>query len=135
MFARWNLRRSPLAPGVPLEGTETVDGLRQLERLRAASLLNNGNRNAGGAGGQAAAPAQNRRRRYQRYKGPFLEQLSVDDLKKNPRPWSQFSGITNITAPNAGAGAGAIHRISIQGYTFPASLDLLCERIEVRETT
>jgi hypothetical protein len=130
MFARWNLHRSPLAPGVPLEGTDTVEGLRQLERLRAASLLNNGNRNATGAGGQAAPPVQHRRRRYQRYKGPFLEQLSVDDLKKYPRPWSQFSGITNVTTP--AAGGGSIYRISVQGYTFPASLDLLCERIEVR---
>ncbi|KAG7674060.1 hypothetical protein NADE_004252 [Nannochloris sp. 'desiccata'] len=129
MFARWNLHRSPLAPGVPLDGTDTVEGLRQLERLRAASLLNSSNRNAGG---QAAPPAQHRRRRYQRYKGPFLEQLSVDDLKNDPRPWSQFSGIPSITAPagGGGGGGGGIIRSSLQGYTFPASLDLLCERIE-----
>jgi hypothetical protein len=136
MFGRWTLQRNPLAPGVPLEGTDTVEGLRNLERLRAASLLNNANGNANGAGGAgrpAAPPAQNRRRRYQRYKGPFLEQLSVDDLKKDPRPWAQFSGITTTTAPApAGAGGGQNNnRISMQGYTFPASLDLLCERIEV----
>ena len=133
----WTLQRNPLAPGVPLEGTDTVEGLRTLERLRAASLLNG----AGNLNGAAAAPgrqpappaAYNRRRRYQRYKGPFLEQLSVDDLKKDPRPWSQFSGITTNTnaPPNGGGGNNNLTRISIQGYSFPASLDLLCERIEV----
>jgi hypothetical protein len=131
----WRLQRNALAPGVPLEGTDTVEGLQNLERLRLASLLNNGNpaNGAGGGNRQAAPPAENRRRRYQRYKGPFLEQLSVDDLKKDPRPWSQFSGITstNTTPAAGGGGGGNTTRFLVQGYTIPASLDLLYERVEV----
>ena len=126
LFGEWRLARSPLAPSVPLDGTDTVQGLQTLERLRAARLLAP-NGGAGGAptrGRQAAQAAPpSRRRRYQRYKGPYLEQLALDDLKKDPRPWSQFSGV--------GAGDGAPVALAHGSYTVPASLDLLCERMEV----
>jgi len=112
------LHRSPLAPSVPLEGTETVEGLRNLERLRSASLLqqsfNSGRNNNDRNNGQTYS----RRRRYQRFKGPYVEQLALEDLKKDPRPWKQFTGIQEN---------GAL----AQSYTIPANLDVLCERVEV----
>ena len=117
----WRLHRSPLAPSVPLEGSETVQGLRTLERLRAASLLSDGSSTSGGgptaagAARNAAPPAPSRRRRYQRYKGPFIEHLSTDDLKKDPRPWSQFSGRSEEATFS---------------FSIPASLDFLCERLD-----
>ena len=60
MLSGWTLRRSPLAPSVPLEGSETVQGLRTLERLRSASLLQHPNdRNNAG---RVETAAQSRRR-------------------------------------------------------------------------
>lgn len=119
----WRLRRSPLAPSVPLEGSETVQGLRTLERLLTANLLNGtadgdgrgGARNGGASSGHELS---SRRRRYQRYKGPYLEQLTVDDLKKDPKPWKQFAPVEGW-------------RWTTLEYSIPATLDLMCERIEV----
>lgn len=121
LFGDWRLQRSPLAPSVPLDGTDTVQGLQTLERLRAARLLPNNATGGPPNGTRQAPPAPpSRRRRYQRYKGPYLEQLAIDDLKKDPRPWAQFTGVP--------AGDGGPLGSS---YTVPASLDLLCERMEV----
>lgn len=114
----WTLRRSPLAPSVPLEGSETVQGLRTLERLRSASLLERERANSS-RGAAAVEASQNRRRRYQRFKGPFLEQMTTDDFKKAPHPWKQFVGLGD-------------EGLMLKGYNVPASVDILCERIEVR---
>lgn len=121
LFGDWRLQRSPLAPSVPLDGTDTVQGLQTLERLRAARLLPNNATGNGPPNGPRQAPQAppSRRRRYQRYKGPYLEQLATDDLKKEPRPWAQFTGVP--------AGEATTFASS---YTVPASLDLLCERME-----
>lgn len=62
------LAASPLAAAVPLDGSETVPGLRQLERtLPAAEFA-----------------------RCRRYRGPHLDQLTVDHLTAAPRPWREF---------------------------------------------
>lgn len=106
------LRRSPLSLSVPLDGSDTVRGLRPLERQR---LVADGERAAaGGGGGGPPAPAvPTGRRHYQRYKGPFIEQLSADDLKAPPKPWGAF----------AGEGTAS--------YNVPASVPVLLERLEV----
>jgi hypothetical protein len=111
------LQRSPLQPAVPLEGSDTVQGLSTLARLRAANLLPP----AGGAprgGAAAAAAAGGRRRRYQRFRGPFVEQATLDDLRAAPRPWTQFWG-----SADAGGGLGG-------AYNVPASADALAERVD-----
>lgn len=111
MLGSWMLRRSPLAAAVPLEGSDTVPGLRTLERLRSSNLLDTGS-SARSRGAQAPRPS--RRSNYQRFKGPFIEQMSTDDLQKTPKPWKQFLGDGN------------------QGFNLPASVDVLSERTEVR---
>ena len=118
----WLLRRSPLSSGVPLEGTDTVQGLRTLERMRMAELLQEPSPAtfASGRGGNGAAPSSGGwRRRFQRYRGPFIEQLAVEDLKANPKPWAVF-----WRGSEGGRWADA--------YNLPASLDVLHERTEVR---
>lgn len=118
----WRLQRSPLAPGVPLEGSETVEGLRTLERLRLAELLQQqqgGGGDAGGgrAGGRAGGSWQ---RAFQRYRGPFIEQLGPDDLKQDPKSWSIFW-------------KGSERGQAAEAYNLPASLAVLHERTEVSE--
>lgn len=112
------LERSPLAPSVPLDGSDTVAGLRTLERLRASNLLppNNGPSTSSRAPPTESAWAS-RRRKYQRFKGPFIEHLTVDDMKKNPKPWNQFT----INGENG--------RLQ-DAYNVPATLDILAERFE-----
>jgi hypothetical protein len=117
MLGGWTLRRSPLAAAVPLEGTDTVPGLRTLERLRAANLLNNGD--ASGAGRGAQPPRASRRQSYQRFKGPYIEQMTTQELQKDPKPWKLFLG-------------DAEQGLSAQGFNVPASVDVLSERTEVR---
>lgn len=97
MWTPWHLMRSPLAPGVPLEGTDTVAGLRMLERQRLSQLLSSvdpggdGGRGGAAAGGPAAAAAGGGwRRSFQRYRGPFIEHLTTEDLKAAPKSWGVF---------------------------------------------
>jgi hypothetical protein len=115
-FRGWTLRRNPLAASVPLDGSDTVQGLRDLERLRSAALLRGGSHSS--TLRASHGPSQ-RRQKYRRFKGPYMEQLTFDDLKKAPRSWSQFLGLREADW-------------TVQGYSVPATLDLLCERIEVR---
>mmetsp|Transcript_24087 Transcript_24087/g.42886 ORF Transcript_24087/g.42886 Transcript_24087/m.42886 type:complete len:263 (-) Transcript_24087:25-813(-) len=63
---------SPLAAAVPLDGSDTVPGLRQLERTVPA---------------EAQRAAFHRSRRYG---GPHLEQLTTDHLTAAPKPWKEF---------------------------------------------
>ncbi|KAI3432223.1 hypothetical protein D9Q98_003785 [Chlorella vulgaris] len=130
----WFLRRSPLLTSVPLEGTDTVPGLRTLERLRMAELLHAPPEAAppvrggafrafrsfrGGGGGTAvAAPAAGDWQRcYQRYRGPFIEQLGVDELQQAPKNWDVFW---------KGSDKGQL----AAAYNLPASIAVLRERIE-----
>lgn len=112
----WLLRRSPLAPAVPLEGSDTVQGLSTLERLRRAELLPDAGeaRHGGGNGGGGGW-----RRAYQRYRGPYLEQLTGADLQAAPKGWALF-----WHGGERGSAADA--------YSLPASLAVLRERAEVR---
>ncbi|GMH33857.1 hypothetical protein BSKO_01691 [Bryopsis sp. KO-2023] len=89
------LQRTPLSAAVPLDGTEHQMGLRQLERL---------NRQTPGV-----------RTRYRRYKGPFIEYLTVEDLKKEAREWNDFLHCS---------------KSALDCYTVPGSVDALVERLE-----
>jgi hypothetical protein len=102
-----------MAPGVPLEGSDTVQGLRTLERLRRFELLQapEGPDGGGGSGGGW-------RRAFLRYKGPFVEQLTADDLQQAPKSWRLFW-------------RGTEHGQAAQAYNLPASLEVLVERTEV----
>ena len=112
----WSLRRSPMAPGVPLEGSDTVQGLRTLERLRRFELLQAPEGPGGGGGGGGSGGGW--RRAFLRYKGPFVEQLTADDLQQAPKSWRLFW-------------RGTEHGQAAQAYNLPASLEVLVERTEV----
>lgn len=133
-FHKWELRRSPLAPSVPLEGTDTVEGLRSLEQHMHISRTLNfssssqikhdfGENPRKGPGDDKLHGWKERRRRYRRYKGPFVEQLHLEDLKKEPQPWNNFFGRSSVENRRNGAEDRS-------AYSIPASLDLLSERID-----
>lgn len=101
-----------------------VQGLRNLERMRLAELLQEPTpatfaSGRAGSGAAAGSGGGGWRRRFQRYRGPFIEQLAVEDLKADPKPWAVF-----WRGSEAGRWAAA--------YSLPASLDVLHERTEVR---
>lgn len=106
-----SLDRSPLSPAVPLEGSESVQGLRTLERQRLTSEAAAAQPSAPDQPGAPAIPTG--RRTYQRFKGPYIEQLAVEDLKAAPKPWGAFAGG------------------SVADYSVPASIAALQERMEV----
>lgn len=94
-----------------------MQGLRTLERLRATnpelfefSGSNVGHTSSGGGGGY--------RKKYQRFKGPFLDQLTELDLKKEPKPWMMML----MNGQNGSLG---------DAYNCPASLEGMLERVEV----
>lgn len=89
------LRRTPLSLAVPLDGTEHEMGLRQLEKYSRRRL--------------------SVRKRYRRYKGPFIEYLTVEDLKKGVKDWREFLHTRNARQDS---------------YSVPGSLDALMERLE-----
>ena len=111
----WNLQRNPLVPSVPLEGTDTVRGLSTLERMRTADLI---------VSNHDDTPKKENvgvRRRYQRYKGPFIEYLGLEDVKRDAKSWREFGGQESSKVPRGGV-----------SFSIPASLDLLAERVDVR---
>jgi hypothetical protein len=113
-FSRLNqYYRSPshsLAATVPLDGTDTVEGLRSLERKQLSRLLESG-------GDGFWTNCQNRRRHYRLFKGPNIETVTVDDLQKHPSPWVDFLHTKDkSTFYNA--------------YNIPANINILQERIE-----
>lgn len=121
MWVPWNLQRNPLVPSVPLEGSDTVQGLRTLERLRAAELLSvEGTYRNSRHDRDKIRSSRPRRSRYQRYKGPFIEFLGAEDLTREGKPWKEFGG--QMTSKRNGT----------RFFDVPASLDLLSERIDVR---
>jgi hypothetical protein len=122
MWLPWNLSRNPLVPSVPLDGTDSVQGLRTLERLRAAELLDTLQNDSQCKSDKSARERQRaaRRRRYQRYKGPFVEYSTLEDLKRDPQSWKDFSGYSSRD------------RGDERHFDVPARLDLLAERIDVR---
>ena len=83
MFARHSFQVTPLSHSVPLDGSEAVLGLRQLQRHQDGQKLARALEPAG----QASTSG---RTESARYKGPFIDQLTLDDLARPPRPWAQF---------------------------------------------
>jgi len=110
----WNLFRNPMLASVGLEGTDTVQGLKTIDRLRAAQLLDHG---APSSRTPKTKPAS--RRSYRRYKGPFIEFLGVDEFQRDPKAWADFFG----TTPTAAATAA-------RTFDVPGSLDALFERFD-----
>lgn len=111
LFSGHSFKRSPLSLSVPLDGSDTVRGLRTLER----ETLLNSDAVQPAAEQQHARPVAAGRRHYQRYKGPFIEQLTLEDLQAEPKPWKAFLG-------------------SSTSYNVPASVAVLMERMEVGMT-
>jgi hypothetical protein len=106
----WNLFRNPLVSSVPLEGTDTVQGLRTIDRLRAAELLDTPAQRSN------TKNTRSRRSAYKRYKGPFLEYLGVEDFKRDCKPWDAFAGMDSASEGRR--------------FDVPASLDALAERVD-----
>lgn len=75
-------RKSSLSNSVPLDGSETVPGLRQLDRSRRSQDLHSFlETNLSGLQGLG-------REGYQRYKGPYLDTLEWKDWKQASVDWS-----------------------------------------------
>ncbi len=95
------LRRSPMALAVPLDGTESIAGLRHLE---AASIKNH----------QKIPPAQQRQ-----YKGKSILFITMDDVQQPPKPWRAFFG-----------GPDPHHQRHAPSYTIPRTIAFLLDRAE-----
>jgi hypothetical protein len=81
-----------------LEGTDTTPGLRSLERAQLKErLLSHARADTSAITSPSSSRfthEQGQRSAVQaarlRYKGPYLSEVTVDDLKQEPRPWSVF---------------------------------------------
>jgi hypothetical protein len=114
----WNLFRNPMLASVGLEGTDTVPGLKTLDRLRAAHLLE---ANHAASSRAPTTKPTNRRKSYKRYKGPFIEFLGVDEFQRDPKSWPEFAGTTTTAA---------VAPTATRTFDVPGSLDALFERID-----
>ncbi|KAK9802738.1 hypothetical protein WJX73_005182 [Symbiochloris irregularis] len=104
-------RRSALSSSVPLDGSETVVGLRQWNRhLRGKDLNDYLQNNLAGLQGLG-------RTGYRHYKGPYLDQLSRQDLQHLPVPW-----LLSL--------CGGDLRTWAQAYNLPEHSAMLQERLE-----
>ena len=104
-----------MVPSVDLDGTDTVEGLKTLDRLRAARLLD---LDAPPKNNKNSKKSVSRRKAYKRYKGPFIECIGIDEFQRAPKPWSDFVG-NSVAATSAAA-----------TFDVPASLDALFERVD-----
>ena len=57
---------------------------------------------------------------YERYRGPYLHQLTLDHLRQQPKSWPDF-----FYAPLRPAAAGGA-----AAYNVPSHTLMLCERME-----
>lgn len=105
-------RRSPLSPCVPLDGTESVMGLQTLNRLQRAGIDPFQPNPPSDAAERTRRP-----RAYQRYRGPYLDQLTVEDIKRPAAPWKQFF-------------YNGEHGKWSESYNVPEDLAMLQERME-----
>ncbi len=103
--------RSPLLPTVPLDGTQTVTGLRELERQSRLQALQ-----PPAPPQQAAASGASRRGRYC---GPHVWEQSLDALRAPPRDWERFLH------------GGALRA----AYNVPDSMAMLGERLDENTAT
>eukprot|EP00884_Botryococcus_braunii_P022888 jgi/Botrbrau1/9283/Bobra.0111s0010.1 len=103
---RHDFRASPLSLGVPLDGTETVVGLRQLDLHYRTHHIN------------TRLEARSRTLGYERYRGPYLHQLTAEDLRKRKPSWSEF-----FCSGNGSSGWR-------EAYNAPEHLGMLQERME-----
>jgi len=101
-------------PSVPLEGSDTVQGLQTIDRLRAAELLD-----TSATQGRQVQKKRSRRSKYTRYRGPFIEYLAVDDFKEDAKPWKQFFSAQD-----------SVHHADGRGFDVPISIDALAERMD-----
>ncbi|BDA51413.1 hypothetical protein COCOBI_18-2910 [Coccomyxa sp. Obi] len=106
MIRGHHFQRSPLSQVVPLEGSETVLGLRQIDSLSRSENLK---RSLGITGGL--------RQQYARYRRPFLHQLTTDNLRQPPKGWLQFACATRRETDGV-------------AYNLPQHVAMLCERME-----
>ena len=113
---------SPLCPSVPLDGTDTVLGLRALDNYQRAS------EQAEAVAGLAKHPGSvqriqqpQKRIQYHHYKGPYLEQLTPQHLRKQPQDWQLFIGMESQTGARTSWAAN---------FNVPENLAMLGERLE-----
>ncbi|KAK2075912.1 hypothetical protein QBZ16_001248 [Prototheca wickerhamii] len=78
-FDGHHLASSPLCLSVPLEGTDKVPGLHAIERVAADQE-------------DEAAPSSPQTVSPFKIKGRRVQELVLDDVKAEPRPWSEFAG-------------------------------------------
>ena len=90
---------TPLSLGVPPEGTEHQIGIQQIENYLYRQ--------------------PNVRSQYRRFRGPFWEDLTIEDLKRRSPKWKGFWQ----RHPRD-------ERRQLDLYTVPGSLLALCERMD-----
>ncbi|KAK9822459.1 hypothetical protein WJX81_003625 [Elliptochloris bilobata] len=105
---RHEFRRTPLSAAVPLEGSDTVVGLRELEHQQRRETLQS---IFGAVSGDGAAKGRTA------YKGPRLAELRLEDLRRRERPWQVFLHGGEGTAWSA-------------AYNLPEHVAHLCARCE-----
>ena len=103
-FDGHHLASSPLCLSVPLEGTDKVPGLHAIERVAADQE-------------DEAAPSSPQTASPFKIKGRRVQELVLDDVKAEPRPWSEFAGWGCRTLDDA--------------YNVPPDLATLSIRVEV----
>ena len=113
---------SPLCPAVPLDGSDTVLGLRDLDRHNRATK----EAEALAELAKQASSMQQRsqpqgRTQQKRYQGPYIHQLTLQDLRRQPQDWQQFVGVESHAGPCSSWAAS---------FNVPEHLTMLAERLE-----
>ena len=119
----YSFSSSPLCPSVPLDGSSTVLGLRDLDKhLRAAEAIAELEKQTPRDRQQQSPQlVHGSRPSYQRYKGPYLEQLTASDLQRQPQDWQNFAG---VQPQSRSSNSWANH------FNVPEHLSMLSERME-----
>ena len=119
----YSFSSSPLCPSVPLDGSTTVLGLRDLDKhLRAVEAIAELEKQTPRDRQQQIPDiVHGSRPSYRRYKGPYLEQLKANDLQRQPQNWQSFVG---GQSRNGSCSSWA------NSFNAPENLGMLAERME-----
>lgn len=113
---------SPLCPSVPLDGSETVLGLRDLDKhhraTKEAEALAERSKQTSSVQQRSRPQSRSQHRRYQ---GPYIHQLTLQDLRRQPQDWQHFIGMESHSGPCTSWAAS---------FNVPEHVNMLAERLE-----